>query len=96
MSHPISFEGHVGKLFISSGGVEFYNTIFDNMCDASRLLSRLPVGIKYNPFYYGDLQGLQLVTGGVMVLLSDKTTRWFLSETDVHQFYLKTRGINII
>ena len=97
MSHPISFEGHEGKLFIYSGQVEFYNTTFDNMCDVTKLLSRLPIGIKYSPVYCGALRGLQLGTGGVLVLLNDKeTTRWFLSETDMQEFYLKTRSNNNI
>ena len=95
MYHPVSFEGHVGELFIYSGKVEFYNTMFDNISQAVKILSRLPVGIKYSPFYCGSLHGIKIETGGVMLLLSDKeTTRWFLNEDDVRRFYLKMMDNN--
>lgn len=94
MHHRISYQGHQGTLYINSNRVMFYGISFENMCDAVRILRKLPAGVKYRGVYRVGIRGLKL-PGNEIVADVDGELRWFVDENELGQYYLKKYNISI-
>lgn len=87
----ISYEKHRGNLFVESNKVEFYGTIFPNICNAVTLLKHLKPTDTIKPFYYKSYRGF--VVNGDETIVDTKETggaKWF-ADQEYATLYLKSK-----
>ena len=95
MHHRISYQGHQGTLYINSNRVMFYGISFENICDAARLIRKLPAGVKYLGVCRVGVRGLRLPGNEIVADVSGEL-RWFVDENELEEYYLKKYNLSIV
>jgi hypothetical protein len=73
----------------------FYGISFENMCNAVRLLRKLPAGVKYLGVCRVGVRGLRLPGNEIVADVSGEL-RWFVDENELEEYYLKKYNLSIV
>ena len=72
----------------------FYDISFENMCDAVRILRKLPAGVKYEGVCHVGIRGLKLPGNEIVADVAGEL-RWFVDENEMEEYYLKKYNLSI-